>query len=108
MDGAVTPLGGTLEIDLAAVGAQAVVGLDSTDPAAPGVLVLERASATGPAITLRLGSVANRVDERAIDAAFTVLDVRAMGPGGLFGTWRSGVRLERSSGYFCAWAAASP
>jgi hypothetical protein len=102
-DGASTPLEGTLQIDLAAVGAQPVTGLESDDPAAPGVLVLERGSDAEPAITLRLGSTANRVDERAIDAAYTVLDLRRIGDGGFFGVWRSGVRLERSEGFFCAW-----
>jgi hypothetical protein len=101
--GTATPLSGTADIDLAAVGAQAVRGLDSADFSAPGVLVLESEGSTGPDVLLRFGSEANRTDRQAIDGAFTVLEPRLIEDGGFFGEWRSGVRAERSSGYFCAW-----
>jgi hypothetical protein len=103
LDDSATPLGGTVEIDLAAVGAQVVRELDSDDPAAPGVLVLERDAVSGRSVLLRLGSEANRIDRQPFDAAFTVLDVRRIDGEGFFGDWRSGVRAERSEGYFCAW-----
>ena len=98
-----TPLDGTADIDLGAVGAQAVTGLTSRDPSAPGVLVLEADVEAGRTVTVRFGSVSNRDGDSAIDAAFAVLDVTRIGDGGFFGGWRSGVRTERSAGYFCAW-----
>ncbi len=101
--GVSTPLDGVAEIDLQGVGAQAVTDLDSRDPSAPGVLVLERGDDGDRAITVRFGSVANRTTDQAIDGAYTVLDVTRIGDAGFFGAWRSGVRMERADGYFCAW-----
>ena len=101
--GTATPLDGTADIDLAAAGAQAVPGLSSRDPAAPGVLVLESGDDGSRTVTVRFGSVSNREGDSAIDAAFTVLDVTRIGDAGFFGDWRSGVRTERAAGYFCAW-----
>jgi len=98
-----TPLGGTVDIDLASVGAQSVRSLDSTDQSAPGVLVLETEGGPGAGVLLRLGSEANRTDRQAFDGAFTVLEPRLIEGGGFFGDWRSGSGAERSSGYFCAW-----
>lgn len=97
-----TPLGGSVEIDLAAVDAQTVRMLDSTDPAAPGALVLESDGSEGRTILVRLGSEANRRDVQAFDGAYAVLSVRAIEEGGFSGAWWSGVRDVRTEGYFCA------
>lgn len=102
MQDAVTPLGGTVEIDLASVGAQSVRRLDSTDPAAPGALVLESDGSEGRTVLVRFGSEANRRDVRAFDGAYAVLSVRAIEEGGFAGSWWSGVRDARNEGYFCA------
>ena len=101
--GTATPLGGTADIDLGAVGAQAVRGLDSMDSSAPGVLVLESDGGTGSAVIVRFGSDANAANRRAVDGAFVVLEPRLVAGDGFFGDWRSGVGTERASGYFCAW-----
>ena len=53
MAGAATPLGGTADIDVEAVGALRLGDLGSADPAAPGVLVIE---SPGPSVLLRFGS----------------------------------------------------
>ncbi len=101
--GAETPLSGGVDISLTQVGAQPVRELLSDDPAAPGVLVLESDGTSGRSVLLRFGSESNRIDRQAVDAAFTVLDVQRIEDGGFFGVWRSGVRAERTEGYFCAW-----
>lgn len=102
MQDATTPLGGMVEIDLAAVGAQTVRMLDSMDPAAPGALVLESDGSEGRTVLVRFGSEANQRDVRAFDGAYTVLSVMAIEEGGFAGSWWSGVRDARSEGYFCA------
>jgi hypothetical protein len=99
-----TPLGGTLDIDLGAVGAQLVRSLSSTDPSSPGVLVIESDGAEGREILLRLGSEANRRDSATFDGAYAVLSVQRVASNGFAGIWWSGVRDQRSEGYFCATA----
>lgn len=102
LDGYATPLQGTVDIDLEAVGAHTAGSLDSTDPDAPSVLVLE-ADGSEPEILLRLGSSVNRIQPVAFDEAFTILRVRSVGEGGGFaGSWRSGMRATVAGGYFCA------
>jgi hypothetical protein len=92
------PLYGTAEIDFATVGAVAPGDPRSSDPASPGVLVIE-----GPgSVLLRVGSEANRRDVRRFDGAFTVLRVQEVTDAGFAGTWESGVDMERSGGHFCA------
>lgn len=98
------PLQGTTDIDMARVGAYQAGALDSDDPRAPGVLVL-RLDGAEPTLLLRLGAAANRTDETAFDAAFTVLTVRAIDDGGFSGSWRSGSYGDELRGYFCAVAA---
>ncbi len=97
-----TPLAGTLEVELAEIGAQRVGDISSDDPDAPGVLVLEGAGADGWSILLRLGSDANRTDITPIDAAYTVLSVQRLYEDGFTGVWWSGVRDARTEGFFCA------
>jgi hypothetical protein len=102
----VHPLYGTAELNLNAVDAVQVGAIASTDPAAPGVLVIQRHERAGQApraeITLRLGSEANRRDRQRIEGGYTALRVRQVTPTQFAGTWASGVLRERSAGYFCA------
>lgn len=100
---AMTPLGGTIDVDLAAIGAEQVGALDSTDPEAPGVLVLESDGSEGRTILLRLGSEANERGRMSFDGAFAVLSVQRMADGGFSGRWWSGVREARTEGHFCAY-----
>ena len=100
------PLYGAAELDLGAVDAVQVGSIASTDPAAPGVLVIERHERAGQTpraeITLRLGAEANRRDRQRVDGGYTALRIRELSPSGFSGTWASGVLQERSAGYFCA------
>jgi hypothetical protein len=102
----VHPLFGAAELDLGAIDAVRVGSISSTDPAAPGVLVIERHERAGQPrraeIILRLGSEANRRDRQRVDGGYTALRVRELGPSGFSGTWASGLLRERSAGYFCA------
>ena len=97
-----TPLYGFTDLDLRAVGAHRVGDPAGTDPKAPGVLVLESGRGGKRRILLRLGADANRRDAALFDGAWTVLEVREVSPEGFAGNWRSGVRLSRTQGYFCA------
>jgi hypothetical protein len=92
------PLYGTAEIDLAAVGAVAPGDPGSSDPASPGVLVIESPGR----VLLRVGSEANRRDVQRFDGAFTVLRVQQVTDDGFAGTWESGVDMDRAGGHFCA------
>jgi len=97
-------LSGTADVNLGFVGAQQMRGLASSDPAAPGALVLESEGSSGQSILLRFGSEANRREgEIAFDAAFTVLDVGLIEGDRFAGIWRSGVNAEWVEGYFCAY-----
>ena len=102
----VHPLYGTAELNLKAVDAVQVGTMASSDPEAPGVLVIqrhERASKNPRAeITLRLGSEANRRDRQRIEGGYTALRVRQVTATEFAGTWASGIVRERSAGYFCA------
>ena len=49
----IATLSGTANINLSTVGAQEMRGIDSTDPAEPGVLVLESEGSAGLSIVLR-------------------------------------------------------
>jgi len=98
------PLVGTLDIDLVAVGAVAQGGTGSSDPAAPGVLVIERTGgrSSGDRILLRLGAEANRAEQVRFDGGYTVLRVRQIDGRGFRGVWESGAPLPRAHGQFCA------
>ena len=96
-----TPLQGSTDIDLRPVGARRIGDPASTDPNAPGVLVLESDRDGTRQILLRLGSDANRVDRLLYDGGYTVLRVRQIDPDGFSGTWESGARSS-VTGYFCA------
>ena len=105
-DSVSVPLYGWASIDLRPVGALEIGDLDSRDPRSPGVLVLEQrpAFAAPVAITLRLGSIANRrTGQTAVDGGYTALHVtRLEESGGFSGTWISGVHGNRVEGHFCA------
>jgi len=102
----VHPLYGAAEVDLNAVDAVLVGDITSLDPTKPGVLVVERHERSGQApsaeIMLRLGSDANRRDRQRVDGGYTALRIRQLSPAGFSGTWASGIKSERSAGYFCA------
>jgi hypothetical protein len=104
------PLVGAAELDLGAVGAVAPGGTSSNDPAAPGVLVIERPgnSPPGERILLRLGAEANRPEQLRFDGGYTVLRVREIDRGGFRGDWESGAPLPRAHGRFCASRAGAP
>jgi hypothetical protein len=97
---------GAAELELAAVDAVQVGSISSTDPRAPGVLVIEQHARAGQPpradITVRLGSEANRRDRQRVDGGYTALRVQELSPSGFSGTWASGILRERSAGYFCA------
>jgi hypothetical protein len=92
------PLYGTAEVEFEAVGAIVPGDAGTPDPLSPGVLVIERRGG----VLLRVGSEANRRGMRRFDGGYTVLEVQQVTDGGFAGTWRSGVGLEQSGGYFCA------
>jgi hypothetical protein len=89
---------GSTDIALDSVGAVSAGKLDSEDPLRPGVVAVERKGA----LTLRLGSEANRRDVTRFDGGFTALRVLEATGNGFAGSWTSGLRLERSGGHFCA------
>lgn len=97
------PLQGIAQVEIERVGAYRAGALDSTDPAAPGVLVL-RSGDEPPTVLIRLGSAVNRTDRTAFDEAFTVLTVRRIEDAGFAGSWRSGRFGDEVRGYFCATA----
>ena len=97
-----TPLQGTLDIDLDQVGARRIGDPASTDPDAPGVLVLEFDRRGTRQVMLRIGSEADRVDQRLYDGAYTVLRVQQIDADGFAGAWESGVRSSVPTGHFCA------
>jgi len=98
----ISPLYGSTDLDVEAVGAVRVGDLSSEDPASPGVLVIESATGAGASILIRLGSDANRRDLVRFDSGYTVLTVVEIDEGSFSGTWSSGARLPESSGFFCA------
>ncbi len=97
-----TPLYGFTDVDIKAVGAYRAGSLDSEDPQAPGVLVLEGIFSGERSILLRFGSVANQRDLKRYDGAYAVLDVLEISADSFAGNWRSGKFGSRSEGYFCA------
>lgn len=99
------PLFGTLDADLAAVGATAPGDIGSLDPMQPGVLVIQRLTDTPPKpgrLLLRLGSLANRRDVVRFDGGYTALRVRELTADGFAGNWESGSPMPTARGYFCA------
>jgi len=100
--GVISPLYGSTDLDVEAVGAVRVGDLSSEDPASPGVLVIESATGAGVSILIRLGSDANRRDVVRFDGGYTVLTVVESDEESFSGTWSSGARGPESSGFFCA------
>jgi hypothetical protein len=98
---------GATDVDLTEVGAVQVGSIESRDPSRPGVIVLERhtASADEPVtqIILRLGSDANRRDRLRFDGGYTALYVREISGERLAGDWASSAgRSQETRGHFCA------
>ena len=102
ISGVTSPLFGSTDVNVEAVGAVRVGSLSSQDPASPGVLVIESETGTGPSILLRLGSDANRRDLVRFDGGYAVLTVVEITTESFSGTWSSGARGPDSEGFFCA------
>ncbi|MCH7890209.1 MAG: hypothetical protein IH921_01780 [Gemmatimonadetes bacterium] len=100
--GVTSPLFGTTDVNVEAVGAVRVGNLSSRNPASPGVLVIESETGTSPSILLRLGSDANRRDLVRFDGGYAVLRVVEITAESFSGTWSSGARGPDSEGFFCA------
>jgi hypothetical protein len=99
------PLAGSTDLDPALVGGVNTGDNASTDPTAPGVLVIERhlGAADAPTrVMLRLGALANRRGVARFDGGYFALTVRRIDADGFAGTWSSGTAREAASGYFCA------
>jgi hypothetical protein len=99
------PLSGTADLDPSALGAVRTGSLAAEDPAAPGVLVIERRPARPEAATeimLRLGAEANRRGVVRYDGGYFALTVRSITAEGFTGTWSSGAASSSAEGYFCA------
>ena len=100
--GVTSPLYGSTDVNLEAVGAVRIGSLSSEDPASPGVLVIESETGASPSILLRLGADANRRTMVRFDGGYTVLTVVEIGEDSFSGIWSSGVRGPESEGFFCA------
>jgi len=101
------PLGGSADLDRAALGVVRTGDLGGSDPIAPGVLVIEhhaRQPEARPQIMLRMGADANRRGRVRYDGGYFALTVRGMGADGFTGTWASGAgpAAAAAAGYFCA------
>jgi hypothetical protein len=101
------PLGGSAELDREALGVTSTGDLGGSDPAAPGVLVVEHhppRPEARPEIVLRMGSEANRRGRVRYDGGYFALMVRTLGDHGFTGTWASGAGPTSASakGHFCA------
>jgi hypothetical protein len=98
------PLAGSTDLDPSLVGGVGTGDNGSTDPTAPGVLVIERHTGSdGPAsIMLRLGALANRRGLQRFDGGYFALTVRRVDTEGFVGTWSSGTARQAAAGYFCA------
>jgi hypothetical protein len=98
-----TPLYGTSDIDLEAVGAVEVGDLSSAEATSPGVLVMEDEGSGGPRIRLRFGSNANDREALAFDGGYTILTVTELTADGFAGGWRSAAGGPVNEGWFCVW-----
>lgn len=100
--GFTSPLFGATAVDVAAVGGVPAGIVNTDDPDAPGVLVLERTDAAD--IMLRLGQAANRRGGAvAFDGPHAVLRVSWIDTGGFGGSWESGAMgSATAAGHFCA------
>lgn len=99
------PLAGSTDLDPALVGGVSTGDNASTDPTAPGVLVIERHPGAPDAPTrvmLRLGALANRRGVARFDGGYFVLTVRRMDAESFAGTWSSGTARQAAAGHFCA------
>jgi hypothetical protein len=99
------PFFGTLDANLADVGATAPGDIGSLDPMQPGVLVIQRLADSPPRpgrLLLRLGSLANRRDVTRFDGGYTALRVRELNDDGFAGNWESGAPMPTARGHFCA------
>jgi len=98
----VTPLYGSANVNLGAVGAVTEGDLVSTDPVKPGVAVIERHVDLGVELTLRFGSISNMRGRTVFDGAYMALSAMWGGSDRFGGSWGSGVMESSTQGYFCA------
>ena len=98
---------GKADLPLESVGAVRMGDLASLDPSGPGVAVMQRGSPEAPEMTLRLGSLANRIGSTLFDGGYAALRVRWIEAYGFGGSWASGVRDEEATGHFCAFRPAT-
>jgi hypothetical protein len=99
------PLAGSTDLDPAVVGGVGTGDNASTDPTAPGVLVIERhpgATDAPASVMLRLGALANRRGIARFDGGYFALTVRRIDADGFAGAWSSGTARQAAAGYFCA------
>jgi hypothetical protein len=99
------PLAGSTDLDPALVGGVGTGDNASTDPTAPGVLVIERhpgATDAPASVMLRLGALANRRGLARFDGGYFALTVRRIDADGFAGSWSSGTARQAAAGYFCA------
>jgi hypothetical protein len=98
---------GWTDVPIEQIGGLALGQLDSRDPDAPGVLVIEnRQLSNGEpylSITIRLGSQANAVSAARFDEGFSALYVKEVLSDRIRGDWASGDGRGRvAEGHFCA------
>ena len=99
--GVTSPLFGSTDVNVEAVGAVLIGSLSTDDPASPGVLVIESETGGSPSILLRFGSDANRRTLVRFDGGYTVLTVVEITAESFSGTWSSGAGGPDSEGFFC-------
>ena len=95
---------GSVEIDMAAVGAEDTGDTESMDVMRPGVTVSSGTQGGGSSyVILRIGARSNRRGDFQFDGAYTALFVEHVNEGGFFGTWSSGSTTgQTAGGFFCA------
>ena len=89
------PLYGSLDLDIAALGAVAPGSLSATDPAEPGIVVRElrkwRTTAAATEVELRAGADISRRGVLMLDGPFLWIQPRRFAPTWFAGEWTSGV-----------------
>ncbi len=90
---------GHSSIDLRSLGAVNVGSIASTDPEAPGIVVLTNEETDE--ITMRFGAEANRSGRQRFDGGYTVFRVQHVAGGHIAGEWVSGTSRNVAGGHFC-------
>ncbi len=90
---------GHSSIDLGSLGAVNVGSMASTDPEAPGIVVMTNEDAGD--IMMRFGAEANRYGRLRFDGGYTVFRVQHVAGGRIAGEWVSGTSRDVAGGHFC-------